>query len=304
MFGNEGLPSYPPMPESIHYTIQPLQDIELLRQCVDVQRKAWGFSDEDLLPVRVLVVCTKIGGQVLGALDAHGKVVGFVNAFPGVRDNKVYLHSQMMGVLPVYQNFGIGRGLKLAQREEALRRGIQRIEWTFDPLEIRNAHFNLEILGVICRKLYVNTYGITSSHLQAGLPTDRLVAEWHLESARVRSRIRAHSLKPTQPSEIVPFTVNPFRPMGAREENSEYTASCFCTEETAENRAKTVELPSNMNQLKSVDSETSLKLQLEFRQQMLNLLERDYCVTKFEVDRGNQRARYHLEPYDEKLVEP
>jgi len=145
------------MSEPISYTVEFLRDIDLLRQCVDLQRKAWGFGDEDLLPLRMLVVCTKIGGQVFGALDPNRKVLGFVNAFPGLRDGKIYLHSQMMGVLPEFQNLGIGKKLKLKQRDEAMSRGIQRVEWTFDPLETRNARFNLEILGAICRRFYVNT---------------------------------------------------------------------------------------------------------------------------------------------------
>src|SRR5215831_1316629 len=175
----------PIMPEALSYKIELLTNVALLRQCLEIQRRAWGFSDEDLLPIRLLVVCGKIGGHVFGALDANGRVLGFLNAFPGLRDGQVYFHSQMMGVLPEYQNLGIGRQLKLAQRAEALRQGVSRIEWTFDPLEVRNAYFNIESLGAICRRFYVDTYGTTSSQLQAGLPTDRLVAEWHLDSARV-----------------------------------------------------------------------------------------------------------------------
>src|SRR5512132_1887696 len=124
------------MPEAIHYKIEFLQDIDLLRQCLEIQKKAWGFSAEEVLPLRMLIVCTKIGGQVLGAVQSEGKVIGFVNAVPGFHEGSVFLHSQIMGVLPQYQNLGIGKHLKLAQRDEALNRGIDRIEWTFDPLEV------------------------------------------------------------------------------------------------------------------------------------------------------------------------
>src|SRR5258706_16162743 len=94
------------------YRVQLLEDIDQLRQCVEIQHQAWGFSDADTVPMRSLVVCSKIGGQVFGAVDGSGHVVGFLNAFPGYRDGKVYLHSNMMGVRPEYQNQGIGRGLK------------------------------------------------------------------------------------------------------------------------------------------------------------------------------------------------
>ncbi len=141
------------------YKVQLLDDIDQLRQCLEIQRLAWGFSDADILPIRSLIICGKIGGQVFGAVDDGGQVLGFLNAFPGYREGKVYLHSNMLGVRPDCQNHGIGRQLKLAQREEALSRGIELVEWTFDPLEVRNARINLELLGAICRTYLVNFYG-------------------------------------------------------------------------------------------------------------------------------------------------
>jgi predicted GNAT superfamily acetyltransferase len=107
-------------------------------------------------------------------------------SLPGYRDGKPYLHSHMLAVLPEYRNAGLGRRLKLAQRVEALGRGIELIEWTFDPLEIKNAHLNIALLGAIVRRYLPNFYGPSTSQLQGGLPTDRLVAEWWLRSARVR----------------------------------------------------------------------------------------------------------------------
>src|ERR1700744_2673954 len=127
----------------------------------------------------------KIGGQVVGACVPGGKMIGFAMALPAYRDGMPYLHSHMLAVLPEYRNAGLGRRLKLAQRDDALSRGFDLMEWTFDPLEIKNAYFNLERLGAIARRYNVNQYGITSSPLQGGLPTDRLVAEWWLKSKRV-----------------------------------------------------------------------------------------------------------------------
>ena len=93
----------------------------------------------------------------------------------------------MLGVLPAYRDAGVGRSLKLQQREEALARGIELIEWTFDPLELKNAFFNIERLGAIVRRYCENQYGITTSPLHGGLPTDRCLAEWWLASPRARS---------------------------------------------------------------------------------------------------------------------
>ncbi len=167
-------------------------------QCMDLQRQVWGFEESELIPLRMFVVADKIGGQVLGAFDANssGKMAGFLLAVPGVRGGCSYLHSHMMGVLAEYRNAGLGRRLKLLQREEALSRGIELVEWTFDPLEIKNAFLNMERLGAIVRRYTINQYGITRSHLHGGLPTDRLVAEWWLKSRRVESLLATGS-RPT-----------------------------------------------------------------------------------------------------------
>ena len=159
-----------------------------LREAVALQKTIWGFDDADLLPFRMFVVATKIGGQLLGAFDA-GRMIAFCLAIPGLKpDGKVYLHSHMLGVLPEYRNAGVGRQLKLRQREDALARGIDLIEWTFDPLELKNAYFNIERLGAIVRRYVRNQYGVSSSMLHGGLPTDRCVAEWWIAKPRATDR--------------------------------------------------------------------------------------------------------------------
>jgi predicted GNAT superfamily acetyltransferase len=152
-----------------------------------LQKTIWGFADIELLPLRFLVVVTRIGGHVFGAYDG-GRMAGFCFAIPGIKPGAMtYLHSHMLGVLPEYRNAGIGRRLKLMQREEALGRGIRLIEWTFDPMELKNAFLNIERLGAIVRRYTENSYGMTASPLHGGLPTDRLTAEWWIDSPRVKS---------------------------------------------------------------------------------------------------------------------
>jgi predicted GNAT superfamily acetyltransferase len=153
------------------------------KQVVDLQAQIWGFNELELLPVRLFVVAEKIGGQVFGAFDA-ARMVGFLLSLPGLKPGgRGFLHSHMLGVLPEHRNRRIGRQMKLAQREDALERGIDLVEWTFDPLELKNAWFNIESLGAIARRYVENQYGTTTSHLHGGLPTDRLVAEWWLARA-------------------------------------------------------------------------------------------------------------------------
>ena len=110
-----------------------------------------------------------------------------LRSLPGMRNGHSYLHSQMLAVRQQYRNRGLGRRIKLFQRDDALARGFELMEWTFDPLEIKNAYLNIEKLGAIARRYNVNQYGITSSPLQGGLPTDRLVAEWWMKSRRVEA---------------------------------------------------------------------------------------------------------------------
>src|SRR6476661_7988805 len=131
-------------------------------EAVDLQRRVWNFADIELLPVRLFVVAHKVGGQVFGAYDG-ARMVGFLLAIPGIkRGIHGYLHSHMLGVLTEYRNRGVGRMLKLRQRDDALSRGIDLVEWTFDPLEIKNAFFNLERLGAVIRRYVENQYGTTT----------------------------------------------------------------------------------------------------------------------------------------------
>lgn len=168
--------------------VRPLKSRDELEDAVRLQREIWGFDEIELLPVRLFVVATKVGGQVFGAFDGD-RMIAFLLAIPGMKPGGVsYLHSHMMGVLPEYRNAGVGRMLKLRQREEAIASGVALVEWTFDPLEIKNAFFNIERLGSVIRRYVLNQYGTTTSHLHGGLPTDRCVAEWHVATERV-SRI-------------------------------------------------------------------------------------------------------------------
>lgn len=165
--------------------IRPLTEQPDLVEAVRLQQEIWGFHDVELLPVRLFVVANKIGGQVFGAYDGD-RMIAFLLAIPGMKPGGAsYLHSHMMGVLPEYRNQGVGRMLKLRQREEAIAREIPLVEWTFDPLELKNAFFNIERLGAVVRRYVLNQYGTTSSHLHGGLPTDRCIAEWHVDSRRV-----------------------------------------------------------------------------------------------------------------------
>jgi predicted GNAT superfamily acetyltransferase len=184
--------------------IHQLSDLSEFAEVVRLQREIWGFDDLELLPLRLFVVASKIGGQVLGAFDGD-KMIAFCLCIPGIKpDGKHYLHSHMLGVLPAYRNTGLGRKLKFEQRKYAIQSDIDLIEWTFDPLELKNAFFNIERLGAIVRRYVPNQYGRTSSHLHGGLPTDRLVPEWWIESSRVKELAETGALEKTAVEARIP----------------------------------------------------------------------------------------------------
>jgi predicted GNAT superfamily acetyltransferase len=204
-------------------TIRHCHGIEEFEGCIRVERAVWKSSDIDVVPVPLFVVASETGGQVLGAF-LGAEIVGFTLALAGWRDRRPYLHSHMTAVLEGYRDCGVGRRLKLLQREDALAHGIGLVEWTFDPLIAKNAHFNFARLGAIARRYMPNAYGITTSPLHASLPTDRLVAEWHLKSRRV-TRVLAGKKRANRPSKraariTIPSNIDTLRktrPSGARE---------------------------------------------------------------------------------------
>jgi predicted GNAT superfamily acetyltransferase len=186
--------------------IRKCEGLEELGACVELQVEVWGFAVEEVIPRRAFVVAGRIGGQVIGAFDASGvgadprgdagTMVGFALALPGLAQGQPYLHSHMLAVRPSYRDRGVGRRLKLFQRQEALACGITRMEWTFDPLEIKNAFLNITKLGALARRYAPNLYGVSSSGLQGSLPTDRLYAEWWMESPRVQAAVAGKLLSP------------------------------------------------------------------------------------------------------------
>jgi predicted GNAT superfamily acetyltransferase len=180
-----------------------LREFEL---CIQIERDVWQSSDMDVVPIPLFVVASEIGGQVLGAFDGS-KLVGFTLALVGWRNRKPFLHSHMTAVLDAYRNRKIGQRLKLFQRKDALARGIELIEWTFDPLVAKNAYFNFMRLGAIARRYLPNVYGITTSPLHSSLPTDRLVAEWHLSSPHVLQTLSKKQKAPPPSKKAVRITI-------------------------------------------------------------------------------------------------
>ncbi|MHB1935666.1 MAG: GNAT family N-acetyltransferase [Acidobacteriaceae bacterium] len=187
--------------------VRKIVSIPEMQACVKLQQSVWQFRDLDIVPRRMFAVANAIGGQVLGAW-AGARLVGYALAIPGLRDGRPYFHSHMLAVAPEHRNRGIGRLLKIAQRDDALARGIELIEWTFDPLETKNAFFNIEKLGAIVRRYTADFYGVSTSPLHGNLPTDRLHAEWWLRSERARALLAGKGLPDYSINETITVTYN------------------------------------------------------------------------------------------------
>src|SRR5215211_1123062 len=183
-------------------TIRECTTIEEFDSCVALQREAFGLPDLELSPRRHLIVSRQAGGWTLGAFAAN-RMVGFVHHLAAVRpNNEIYGYSHVMAVAKDYQNKGVGARLKWAQRERALGEGRRLIRWTWDPMQARNAHFNLNRLGVVVRSLAVNFYGTDYNTSPEGmsaeihLDSDRLFADWQLDSPRVTSLAAGRTPEP------------------------------------------------------------------------------------------------------------
>ncbi len=168
-------------------TIRRAETIADYRALQDAQRGAWGIVDEGyVVPIATMVGAQHHGGLVLGAFLPDGMAVGVSFAFLGRAEGRPCLYSQLTGVVPGYQDRGIGFRLKTAQREVARAEGVPCLCWAFDPLQAGNARFNLEKLGATCGRYMENMYGIRSDALNRDAPTDRLIAVWETGPPEMR----------------------------------------------------------------------------------------------------------------------
>ncbi|HXZ18513.1 MAG TPA: hypothetical protein VEG63_01110 [Candidatus Acidoferrales bacterium] len=242
--------------------IRACHSLEDCDACVTMEKVVWQTEDVELVPSALLRVVAETGGQVLGAFDGL-RMIGFTFAIVGchtaVGRAEPFLHSHMTAVLPVYENQGIGRSLKFFQRQDALARGIRLVQWTFDPFQLKNAWFNVMRLGAVLRSYLPNFYGITTSPLHAGIPTDRLVAEWHLDSQRVRAAIEGR-LPPVPSSGAV-----------------------------------RIGLPNDIGSKTKSDPAAAVGIQDSMRDQFLRHFAAGYAVTAMEP--SGQETHYVLEPW-------
>src|SRR2546428_3963628 len=170
-------------------TVRPITDASGFHAVETLQRDVWGMPDLEVVPLHQLRAAVSAGGVLLGAFDEHATLVGFCYGFIGLRDGELLFYSHMAGVRPGLQDRGIGFLLKRTQRQEALERGLDRMVWTYDPLQSLNASFNLRKLGVTASRYYVDYYGEMPDAINRGLPSDRLEVDWRLRDPAVETRL-------------------------------------------------------------------------------------------------------------------
>ncbi len=166
----------------LEISIRRAESVADYRACQEAQRLAWGIVEDGyLIPIATMVGANLHGGLVVGAFLPDGRAVAMSFAFLGRVDGRLSLYSQLTGVVPGYQSQGLGYKIKIYQRDFARSEGIGCIAWAFDPLQAGNAHFNLARLGATVGRYVDNMYGLRTDALNAGVPTDRLIAEWETD---------------------------------------------------------------------------------------------------------------------------
>ena len=270
-------------------TIRPLTTIEDCRRVAALEREIWGYTDsEDVVPPPVLIVSALRGGILLGAFDDSGDMQGFVYSIPAVKGGQLTQWSHMLGVRPAARDAGLGVRLKLAQRDAALAAGISLIEWTFDPLQALNAHFNFTRLGVVVEEYEENIYGESSSPLHRGSPTDRFVAQWNLREPHVERRIAGKGMALMRDAGVASAPV-----VNAAVARDRWIVPGAAAADLSDRRLL-LEIPANYDEIQRSDDALALEWRLASRAIFQAYLSRGYRVVDFFLSKEQKRGQYLL----------
>lgn len=273
---------------SIEVAIRDLTTIDEFRQVVALEQAIWGYTDTaDLVTVPVFIFTVHRGATLLGAVEPSGRMVGFAYAVMGMKDQRPMQWSHMAGVLPEFRG-GLGYRLKLAQRERALSQGLDLIEWTFDPLQAMNAHFNFAKLGCVADEYAANFYGESTSALHRGTPTDRLVASWRIAEAHVVRRLeQSTSLRARSHDVSAAPIVNP---TGVDGEWRKVTS----IDVSLDDRRVWIEIPTGFTEMQQQAPDRALQWRMDLRQMFETYFAKGYRAVDFVLQRENGFGRYLL----------
>ena len=269
--------------EAGSHIIRPFETMQEFHDCVELQEQTWGRGFSERVPTAILKVSQILGGVAAGAYSEDGDLEGFVFGMTGIRDGELVHWSDMLAVTEHARDAGLGTRLKVYQREQVLALGIEKMLWTFDPLQSRNAHLNFTKLGIVVREYVENMYGETDSPLHRGVGTDRLIALWELNSIRASRRL-AGSKPSAQP------------PESASQVLSE--TGCHSLPEPgvpdlgSEEKEILVAIPSDIAQVMDVDVSLACRWREATRQILLHYMSRGYEV--HEIFWGERTSDYLL----------
>jgi predicted GNAT superfamily acetyltransferase len=271
-------------------TFRPLASVADFEACIEIQRQTWGRDFSDVVPLSILKIAQKTGGIVAGAFTVDGRMLGYVFGLTGVRsdrgdrgdrDSQPFHWSHMLAVTPAGRDLGLGTRLKLYQRECLLGLGIEEVQWTYDPLESRNAHLNFNHLGVGVAEYVENMYeGEMGSELAQGIGSDRFIVSWRIASERVALALRDKRAGSAEPFREAPVV----NPDGVIEMGELPAAS----------RVR-VEIPENIQAVKAERPEAATAWRESTRHAFETYLARGHRVEAFYRDRAAGRCYYGLE---------
>ena len=268
--------------------IRDLTTIDEFRQVVELEKAIWGYADSgDLVTVPVFVFTVHRGATLIGAFDPAGALVGFAYGVVGLKNGRPMQWSHMAGVLAAHRG-GLGYRLKVEQRQRALAQGLDLIEWTFDPMQTMNAHFNFAKLGGVSEEYAVNFYGESTSALHKGTPTDRLVLSWNIAAPHVVRRLEPGSALRARAHDVTEApVVNPTIADGR-------WRSVASVDLTVTDRRLWVEIPEGFTEMQQQAPERALAWRLHVRAVFQEYFGRGYRAVDFVVQRDAGFGRYLL----------
>jgi len=268
-------------------TYRDLRTLQDYAQVVELERIVWGPGYEEVVPIPILAPTVLRGAILIGAFDGD-RMIGFVYSLPGIKHGKPTQWSHMLGVLPEVRNDGVGRRLKMLQRERAMAMGLDLIEWTYDPMQALNAHLNFTKLGVVVEEYEENVYGTSSSPLHEGNPTDRFVAEWWIRKPHVERRIAPIGSIPLRSNEWADAQpVNRVAPSGKWLESVDVDLSLDA-------RRLVVEIPMGFTEMLTGDPGLALAWRICTRAIFTTYFDRGYRAVDFTLDRAGRKGAYLL----------
>jgi len=270
------------------FEIRDLKTIEEFRKVVELEQQIWGYTDpSDLCGIPVFIFTVHRGASLIGAFDQGGRMVGFAYAVVGMKDQRPMLWSHMTGVLPEFRG-GLGYRLKLAQRDRALAQGYDLIEWTFDPMQAMNAHFNFAKLGGVVEEYEENFYGESTSALHKGTPTDRVVLSWRISAPHVARRLEQPQALRARAQEVNDAPV-----ANATVMEGEWRKTKQINLAVGDRRVW-IEIPTGFTEMQQTAPERALAWRLDVRQMFQHYLSKGYRAVDFVLQREQGFGRYLL----------